>query len=190
MKKATVNKCGKSHNSKMFLILFTVMLLTVIFINLYACRSFNHVDNTTVNNLNLKRYLGKWYEIARFDHRFERGMTHCIANYDLQEDGSIRVTNYGRKDGEWKTSVGKAKTTDKPGVLRVSFFGPFYSDYRVMQLAPDYSYALVGGSDDGYLWILSRTPTLDKSICDTLLREAASRGYKTEKLIWVDQTTK
>lgn len=187
MKKLVSKKNGKANNGKVFLIVFVVMFLTVIFIILYACQTFNSVDNTTVNTLDLKRYLGKWYEIARFDHRFERGMTHCIASYELQKDGSIRVTNYGRKNGEWKTSVGKAKTTDKSGVLRVSFFGPFYSDYRVLLLASDYSYALVGGSDGDYLWILSRTPTLDKTTREALLREAASRGYKTENLIWVDQ---
>lgn len=190
MKKFICKSNGKSKNGKTFFILFALMVMAVIVINIYACRSFNSVDNSPVKAFDINRFLGKWYEIARFDHRFERGMTHCIANYDMKEDGSIIVTNYGRKDGEWETSVGKAKTTVTPGALRVSFFGPFYSDYRVLFLAPDYSYALIGGSDDSYLWILSRTPVLEKSVRDSLLLEAARRGYKTENLIWVDHTAK
>ena len=97
------------------------------------------------------------------------------------------VVNRGWKDGEWNTSEGKAKLTEKPGLLRVSFFGPFYSDYRIMMLAPDYSYSLVGGNGDNYLWILSRTPQLNPETRSDILREAQRRGYKTENLIWVDQ---
>lgn len=84
-------------------------------------------------------------------------------------------------------SEGKAKTTKEPGVLRVSFFGPFYSDYRIMMLGEDYSYALVGGDDGDYLWILSRTPHLEQSVIDRIIEEANYRGYETNKLIWVDQ---
>ena len=84
-------------------------------------------------------------------------------------------------------SEGKAKRTEDPGILRVSFFGPFYADYRVLMLAPDYSYALVGGSSGHYLWILSRTPKLSSDTRDHILTEARQRGYETEKLIWVQQ---
>lgn len=152
-----------------------------------ACGSSSNIDNTAVSKVDIYRYLGKWYEIARFDHRFERGMEQCIATYSLQENGKIKVTNQGKKDGKWKTSEGKAKLTDKPGVLRVSFWGPFYSDYRILVLAPDYTYALVGGSDEDYLWILSRTSKLKKETRDYLINEAQRRGYDTSKLIWVKQ---
>lgn len=106
----------------------------------------------------------------------------------MQGDNTIKVTNRGMKEGKWKTSVGKAKLTEIPGVLRVSFFGPFYSDYRIMMLDSDYTYALVGGSSDDYLWILSRTPQLQKDASDKILQEARRRGYDVEKLIWVEQS--
>lgn len=137
--------------------------------------------------MDISKFLGKWYEIARFDHKFERKLEHCIATYTMQDDGTIKVTNQGIKDGKWKTTTGKAKITDEPGVLRVSFFWPIYSDYRIMMLAPDYSYALVGGNNDEYLWILSRTPRLAKETCDKIVRNAQSRGYNTNNLIWVKQ---
>ena len=101
---------------------------------LAGCGNAQKVDNTPVAALDLNRYLGDWYEIARFDHSFERGLDFCKANYALREDGKIAVTNTGIKEGKNKTSNGKAKTTDTPALLRVSFFGPFYSDYRVMLL--------------------------------------------------------
>lgn len=215
MKKWICNVCGYTHNGQRppekcpeckapstlfhwkerrgcnrytFLVLIFIMGATVILMNVLACRSTLTVDNSTITKFDMKRYLGKWYEIARFDHRFERGLEECTANYTLQKDGTIIVTNKGMKEGKWKTSEGKAKLTDTPGVLRVSFFGPFYSDYRVLMLAPDYSYALIGGSSDNYLWILSRTPQLKKDTKDKLIKEARKRGYATDNLIWVKQT--
>ena len=152
-----------------------------------SCRSSVTVNNSTVEKLDLKRYLGKWYEIARFDHRFERDMTHCTATYTLHEDGKLTVTNKGMKNGKWKTSEGKVKIGDQPGLLRVSFFGPFYSDYRIMMLDDDYTYALIGGNDDDYLWILSRTPEMDLDTRNIVIHEAKKRGYKTNNLIWVEQ---
>ena len=131
--------------------------------------------------------MGDWYEIARFDHSFERGLEYCKANYALRADGKIAVTNTGIKDGKPKTSEGKAKTTDTPAVLRVSFFGPFYSDYRVMLLDANYQWALVGSKNAKYLWILSRTPSIDAAAKSALLSEAKRRGYATSALIWVKQ---
>ena len=147
------------------------------------------VDNSTVKSLNLGRYLGTWYEIARFDHIFERGLTHATAKYAINADGTISVTNSGLKKGELKTSIGKAKTTDTVGRLRGSFVGPFYSDYRVMMLSDDYNYALVGSSSPKYLWILSRTPDVPTEVLTKILDFASSRGYDTSKLIWVDQSS-
>lgn len=149
--------------------------------------SAQKVDNSTVGGLDLNRYLGDWYEIARFDHSFERGLTHAKANYALKPNGTIAVTNSGLLDGKRKESVGKAKTTDTAGLLRVSFFGPFYSDYRVMKLADDYSYALVGSKSAKYLWILSRTPALPEHVLKEILSFASGRGYDVDKLIWVVQ---
>lgn len=173
----------RGYGVTLFLIL---ALLASGFTVFYACGTTTTVDNSSVKKLDLDRYLGKWYEVARFNHSFERDMQHCTATYMLQKDGTIKVTNSGMKNGKWKSSVGKAKVTETPGLLRVSFFGPFYSDYRVLMLAPDYSYALVGGSDDDYLWILSRTPHMKDDVLLKLVTEAHRRGYDTEKLIWVD----
>ena len=145
------------------------------------------VDNTPVAALDLNKYLGDWYEIARFDHRFERGLDFCKAKYVLCCGDKINVVNTGIKNGEPKTANGKAKTTDTPALLRVSFFGPFYSDYRVMMLDADYQWALIGSKSAKYLWILSRTPELPKETLDTILSEAQRRGYDTSKLIWVKQ---
>lgn len=143
------------------------------------------VDNSVVDSLDVNRYLGEWYEIARYDHRFERGMENTRAIYSMRDDGMIDVINTGVKDGERKESKGKAKLTDTPALLRVSFFGPFYSDYRVMMLDADYQYALIGSGSDDYLWILSRKPSLSDTVKQQVIKEAQRRGYDTSKLIWV-----
>lgn len=160
-------------------------IFLVLMVGLLAGCSELTVDNSVVSELDLQRFLGTWYEIARFDHRFERGMEQTKANYVLRDDGDIDVLNTGIKDGELQTAEGKAKLTDVPAVLRVSFFGPFYSDYRVMLVDSDYQYALIGSGSDDYLWILSRTPQLSDSIKTLILDEAQHRGYDTKQLIWV-----
>lgn len=161
--------------------------LAVVAITLCCCSSSRQFDKTTVTDFDLDRYLGKWYEIARYDHRFERGMHKCTAEYVKNTDGSIRVINRGVKNGKPKESIGKAKATTTPGLLRVSFWGPFYSDYRVLMLAPDYSFALVGSGSYGYLWILSRTPNLPEATMHQIFTEASRRGYDTSGLIMVEQ---
>lgn len=145
------------------------------------------LDKSTVKTLDLSSYLGTWYELARFDHTFERGMQEVMAFYELRDDGKIDVVNSGIKNGKYKVAYGKAKLTDEAGVLRVSFFGPFYSDYRVLMLDDDYEYALVGGKNDKYLWILSRNPELEDEDYDKILTEASRRGYDISRLIWIDQ---
>lgn len=137
-----------------------------------------------VRDLDLKRYLGLWHEIARMDHRFERGLTDVTAEYTLKEDGTIRVENSGWNIRKGKRSkiIGRAKTTSVPGLLRVSFFWKFYSDYRVLMLDPDYQWVLVGAGNSKYLWILSREKNLSKEIYDKILIEARRRGYDTKKL--------
>ena len=160
------------------------MALAAMFFS--ACDA-TEIDNSTVKAVDLNRYLGSWYEIAKYDHVFERGLDYAMANYTLREDGKIDVLNTGIKDGRAKDAKGIAKTTNIPGLLKVSFFGPFYSDYRIMMLDTNYQYVLVGGSNDKYLWILSRTPQLDEATKALILAEADKRGYNTSKLIWVKQ---
>ena len=157
-----------------------------------ACSSSNEIATKTVPNLDLEKFAGKWYEIGRYDHPFERDLVGCTANYSINDDGTITVTNAGYKksfDGKFKESKGKARRPDEkvPGKLEVSFFLWFYSDYNVFVLADDYSYALIGSKSKDYLWILSRTPKLDSPHLSYLLNKASSLGYDTNKIIWVPQ---
>ena len=148
-------------------------------------------DNSTVSEFDLTRYLGEWYEIARYDHSFERGMDNTMAQYILQDDGKVIVLNTGWKNGDFKLSEGKAKypdPEDDPGALKVSFFWFFYSDYNVMMVDKDYQISLVGSKAQKYLWILSRTPNPDPDLLEMVLLEAERRGYDTSQLIWVDQS--
>jgi apolipoprotein D and lipocalin family protein len=144
-----------------------------------------------VENFKLDRYLGTWYEIARLDHRFERGLSRITAEYSLREDGGVRVLNrgYSAKDQEWKEAEGKAWFVEGPdkGYLKVSFFGPFYGSYVVFELDHEhYRYALVSGPDRSYLWILSRTPEMKPDVKDELIVKAAALGFDTGKLIYVE----
>ena len=147
---------------------------------------------TPVDNFRLDRYLGKWYEIARLDHSFERGLSRVTAEYSLREDGAVRVLNRGFSPSEnlWKEAEGKASFMQTPeqGSLKVSFFGPFYGSYIIFELDhTGYQYALVSGPDHSYLWILARTPQLDKTILDALVAKATLSGFDTGKLIFVGQ---
>ena len=162
-------------NTKIFIIMFLASIFTP-----------EKIDNRPVA-IDLNKFLGKWYEIARFDHAFERNMEKVVADYKLLPDGMIQVTNSGYKNGKFKETIGKAKTTDTSGLLRVSFFLNFYSDYRVLMIDKDYQYVLVGGSSPKYLWIMSRTPQLSKDILDNLINVAEEKGYDTDKLIFVEQ---
>ena len=159
-------------------------MLTVV---LAGCASAPKVDNSVVAAFDLNRYLGDWYEIARFDHRFERGIEETKATYSLREDGKVDVLNSGVKNGEPSTAKGVGKTTKTPGLLRVTFFWPFYADYRVMAIDDAYTAALVGSGGADYLWILSRTSKLDPKMKESLLAEASRRGYDISKLLWIRQ---
>lgn len=170
-----------------FGLLTLAFILLASCIYLMSCSRATTVDNSTVKSLDLNRFMGRWYEIARFDHKFERDMEQVTTMYSIGKNGNVKVVNQGLKGTKWKTSEGKGKLTTTPGLLRVSFWGPFYSDYRVMMLAPDYTYALIGGESDKYLWILSRSPQLKDNTLNLILNEATSRGYDTTKLIWVKQ---
>jgi apolipoprotein D and lipocalin family protein len=143
-----------------------------------------------VDNFKAERYLGKWYEIARLDHSFERGLTNVTADYSLRNDGGIKVLNrgYSAKDNKWKEAEGKAYFVNGPdqGFLKVSFFGPFYGSYAVFELDRDnYSYALVCGPDKSYLWILTRSPKINEDLKNRLIVKAAALGFDTSRLIYV-----
>lgn len=163
------------------------MLLLVILTVMSASCMGQKVNNTPTKNFSLEKFLGTWYEISRFDHSFERGLNYCTAEYSMNDDGTLTVLNSGLKNGKYKSSKGKAKVTDTTGLLRVSFFGPFYSDYRVLKIWGDYRYALIGSGSDKYLWILSRTPEVPDNVLNEITDNAFRRGYKTENLIWVEQ---
>lgn len=145
-----------------------------------------------VQNFQSTKYLGKWYEIARLDHSFERGLSRVTAEYSSMPDGGIKVLNRGYKaeNSEWKDAEGKAYFVEKPDVayLKVSFFGPFYGSYIVFDLDPDYQHSLISGQNKSYLWLLSRTPTIDEATKKRLVDKAQALGFDTSKLIYVDQT--
>lgn len=148
-------------------------------------------NRPSVYPFELDRYLGKWYEIARYPMKFEKGLSHVTAEYSLNPDGSVKVLNSGTdEDGERHYAEGKAKVPDlnDPARLKVSFFGPFYTDYIVMYLDQDnYSYALVGSKKDKYLWILSRTPKLPKETLNMILQKALELDYDLSRLIFTEQ---
>lgn len=169
--------------------LIPLFLALFLFPGLAAAQrsSFN---NTPVETLDIYRYLGLWYEIARFDHSFEKDMDNVTAEYLLRDDGKIDVINSGWENGKYKVADGKARQPEPetdPAHLEVSFFLFFYSDYNVLMLDDDYQVALVGSGSPKYLWILARTPAVSTDVLDALLQEASDRGYDTSRLIWVDQ---
>ena len=146
-----------------------------------------------VTGFEVNKYLGQWYEIARLDHSFERGMDNVTATYSLKEDGTVRVLNRGfnTEDKAWEDAEGKAKfigATDV-GSLKVSFFGPFYGGYNIFDLDKEnYQYAMIAGGDRGYLWILSRTPRLEPAVKERLLKKAKDLNFEVDKLIFVDHS--
>ena len=145
---------------------------------------------TPVKPFELSRYLGTWYEIARLDHSFERGLSHIKANYALNTDGTVRVINSGldEKTGEPRQVEGKAKFARglDEGYLKVSFYGPFYGSYIVFEL-DDYQHALVTSYNRDYLWLLARTPAISAEQQEALISKARALGFNTDELIFVDQ---
>ena len=147
---------------------------------------------TPVSDFELARYLGKWYEIARLDHSFERGLEQVTAEYSLRADGGVDVKNRGfsTEDKEWSEAEGKAYFVDDAaqGYLKVSFFGPFYGSYIVFELEQEnYQYAFVSGPDLSYLWLLSRTPTVSDAVIADFIEKSRALGFDTEQLIMVKQ---
>ncbi|WP_372792673.1 lipocalin family protein [Lutibacter sp.] len=172
----------------------TIIIFIIITNSFISCKNQKTmIDNTVVKELDIQKYLGTWYEIARYNHSFERGLVRVTANYSMRDDGKIKVINSGYKDslnGKFSQAVGKAKIPDsinEPAKLKVSFFLFFYGDYYVMELDKDYQWALIGSSSDTYLWILSRKPQIEKKLYNELLDKLQKRGYDISKLIKVDQ---
>lgn len=170
----------------------TYIIITFLVL-IFSCNSQNSmIDKTVVKELDIDKYLGTWYEIARFDHRFERGLVGVTANYSMRDDGKIKVINSGFKNtlnGEKSEAIGKAKIPNpkEPSKLKVSFFWFFYGDYFVLELDKNYQWALIGSSSDKYLWILSRTSQIDNKLYAELLKKLEKRGYDINQLIKVDQ---
>ncbi len=171
----------------------SIVIISFISLFLGCSGQKNMIDKSVVKELDLSKYLGTWYEIARFDHRFERGLVGVTANYSMLPDGKIKVLNSGYKnslDGEYEEAIGKAKIPnpeDEPAKLKVSFFWIFYADYYVLELDGNYQWAVIGSSSDKYLWILSRTPQLPSDVYNDLLQRIEQRGYDISALIKVDQ---
>ena len=146
---------------------------------------------TVVSEFEIDRYLGTWYEVARLDHSFERGLSAVTADYSLRQDGGVRVVNrgYNEKSGEWDEAIGKAYFVGASdiGQLKVSFFGPFYGGYNIIELDESgYQYSLVAGPDRDYLWILSRTAQMQPDVLQSLVNKANELGFATDELIFVE----
>ena len=169
------------------MLLRRILVLSVLFLS--GCVGIPK-NVTPISNFNLEKYLGKWYEIARLDHSFERGLSRVTADYSLRKDGGVRVLNRGyfEKEAKWKEVEGRAYFVKQPdqGYLKVSFFGPFYGSYVIFELDHEgYQYSLVSGPNKSYLWILARGPEIGEEPKKALIEKAATLGFDTNKLIFV-----
>jgi apolipoprotein D and lipocalin family protein len=158
--------------------------------SLFACTGMPE-GVKPVENFNLDKYQGIWYEIARLDHSFERGLEQVTAEYKLMPNGYVKVTNRGfsTKENAWNVATGKAKFVDREdiGFLKVSFFGPFYASYVIFELDEQYQYSFVTGPDTSYLWLLSRTPNPDKAVIDKFITMSKGLGFNTSDIIFPKQ---
>jgi apolipoprotein D and lipocalin family protein len=171
---------------------FSIVVVTLLAMLLSSCSSVPTAIKP-VSGFELNRYLGKWHEIARLDHRFERGLTDVTADYSLRDDGGVRVINsgYNTEERQRQSAEGKAYFVDSPDVGRLegSFWGPFYGAYNIIALDKEnYDYVMIAGNSFDYLWILSRKPTLDTRILDQLLQQAKALGFPTQNLIYLQNS--
>ena len=171
---------------KAYTIVFLLLLLSP------ACTGIPE-GVTAVTGFELNRYLGRWYEIVRLDHPFERGLTNVYAEYRLRDDGGLNVVNrgYDAEENQWQQAEGRAYFVESPDVgrLKVSFFGPFYGGYNIIALDKDeYSWSMVCGPDRSYLWILARSPQMDAEVLSDLVNQAKGLGFNTDELIYVDHS--
>lgn len=172
-----------------------IMTLAAIAVGALTWCAFRrpHIPSTAipVSDFDLKRYMGKWYEVARIDNRWEKGLQRTQAEYALLPCGKVEVSNrgYDPRKREWHASTGIAKPVmgDDVGALKVSFFGPFYDGYNVVAVDPNYQWAMVVGSDLEKFWILSRSPFLGMDVEERLVRQAAAMGVPIDRILWVHQ---
>lgn len=143
-----------------------------------------------VTGFNANKYVGTWYEIARLDHSFERGLSQVTAEYSFTDKSTLKVVNRGfsKEENAWSEAEGKAKFVkdEQTGHLKVSFFLPFYASYVIFKLDENYEYAFVTGYNHKYLWLLARTPTVSDKVRESFIALAKQKGFKTEQLIFVD----
>ncbi len=164
------------------------LLIIFLFILLTGCLKIPQ-DIEPVEGFELNKYLGKWYEIARLDHSFERGLDNVTAEYSLRDDGGVKVTNRGFStiENKWKEVEGKAylARNEREGYFKVSFFGPFYGSYIVFELDKEnYQYAFITSYDKSYLWLLSRTPTVSDELINRFVQRSKNLGFETDQLIF------
>jgi len=169
---------------------YRYMLLSLLLASLFISCSTIPKGVEAVQDFEKTRYLGKWYEIARFDFKFEEGLNNTTAEYSVNDDGTIRVKNRGFDYTEktWEQAIGKAKFVGDEDVamLKVSFFGPFYAGYNVIAIDDNYQYALVCGSNLKYLWILSRETEIPENIKKQYVQIAEDFGFNTSDLLWIE----
>jgi apolipoprotein D and lipocalin family protein len=173
------------------IILRRIYHLLVVSLTLAGCTQLPE-GIEPVEGLEINRYLGKWYEIARLDNRFEKGLNNVTAQYTLRSDGGIEVINsgYSARNNEWTSAQGKAYFAGEKGKghLKVSFFGPFYSSYVIFELdKTGYQYAFVCGYNRNYLWLLARQPRIHKGVIEHFLDKAKSLGFAADEIIFVAQ---
>jgi len=172
---------------RLMLLVFVMFTFLSGFAMVAPTRAADEQPLETVDSVDLERYLGRWYEIASYPMFFQKGCTATTADYSLREDGLIEVINSCRKktlDGNLKEAKGRAKVVDPEtnAKLKVSFFGPFWGDYWIIDLDPDYQWAVVGGPKRKYLWILSRTPQMDPAVFDEIVSRLPAKGYDPNRL--------
>ncbi|QSZ42157.1 hypothetical protein GJV85_08540 [Sulfurimonas aquatica] len=164
--------------------LLTLLLLPLFF---FGC-STHYAPLQTVEKVNIDSYLGTWYEIARYEHFFEKGCTNARATYSLKDDGDINVLNECIKEGKLSQANGVAYATDESNSkLKVSFFRPFYGNYWILMLGDEYEYALIGDPSREYLWILSRENKISQELKSSILSKLPEFGYTQDKLLWTEQ---
>ena len=164
-------------------------IILIMILGFFSCRTIPE-NAVPIKQFDKAKYLGKWYEIARFDFKFERNLNNTSAEYSLNDNGTIKVDNkgYNTLKKEWDQAIGKAKFVkdDSTAMLKVSFFGPFYGGYNVIAIDENYQYALVAGGSLDYLWILAREKEIPEEIKTKYLDIAEKIGYDTSKLLWIE----
>lgn len=164
------------------------LIIMISIFGLNSCASIPK-NSSAVQSFDKEKYLGKWYEIARLDFKFERNLNNTTAEYSINKNGTIKVDNkgYNTIKKEWTQAIGKAKFVgpETTAMLKVSFFGPFYAGYNVIAIDEEYKYALIAGENLKYLWILSRETSIPSEIKSNYLEIAEKIGYNTSELLWV-----